>query len=401
MATVTLETTSNVKPLDLVSRREKNEAARRLLKQQLEDASEHDEQDWAEAKRVDRGEQPVAAEALPRLKPSRWLICIFMGTTMWRHTEDKGLMTSISEMISKWEQREASAMPDFPGASTILAVSDYSGEHPDAAYHVLSFLLVDLDQFGEWEQNRLEIRRIYLRDKRRMAFKNLNDKRRRDAFFPFLNAANSLPGICISVAVHRSVRTMFVEDGLDTNSDYSVYPHWPVGTFEKVMRIAHFLSLFVAGLSYPNQNLMWITDHDAITANPKRFADTQQIFQHILSHYLPHNLGHIRIGTSANDNGTGQIEDLIAIPDLMGGALSEVLTSTEETSAIPSAGLLTPLPNSTTTKSAWLSQWFSLSSQPLKRLLMTVSVTPQTKDWHLRILRFEEVPEHRHIILPK
>lgn len=34
------------------SRREKNEAARRLLRQQLEDASEHDEQDWAEAKRV-------------------------------------------------------------------------------------------------------------------------------------------------------------------------------------------------------------------------------------------------------------------------------------------------------------------------------------------------------------
>jgi len=56
-------------------------------------------------------------------------------------------------------------------------------------------------------------------------------------------------------------------------------------------------------------------------------TDLTTAFGWISSGYLSFDLGHIRCGTTKCDNGSLQIEDFVAIPDLIAGALSEQFRS--------------------------------------------------------------------------
>jgi hypothetical protein len=67
-------------------------------------------------------------------------------------------------------------------------------------YDVLSVLYLDLQQSSEWEQRRRVIRASHMGDGRRMCFKSLNDQRRQEALIPFLDAANSIYGLALSIA---------------------------------------------------------------------------------------------------------------------------------------------------------------------------------------------------------
>src|SRR5690606_15885909 len=86
-------------------------------------------------------------------------------------------------------------------------------------------------------------------------------------------------------------------------------------------------SLLIAGLSRERQNVLWISDQDAIAANLDRHKQATNAIASVLSGYLPHPLGHIRIGTAQSDDGSKAIEDLLAIPDIAAGAWSEVCNS--------------------------------------------------------------------------
>ena len=44
----------------------------------------------------------------------------------------------------------------------------------------------------------------------------------------------------------------------------------------------------------------------------------------MLSGYLPHALGHIRVATAQSDDGSLSIEDVLAIPDIAAGAWGEI-----------------------------------------------------------------------------
>jgi hypothetical protein len=93
---------------------------------------------------------------------------------------------------------------------------------------------------------------------------------------------------------------------------------------KKLLWTSHLGSLLFAGLSAPGQNLLWFTDEDDIGANPQRVTEATTLIAHISSGYQSHPSGHLRFGTTACDNGDLFLEDIVAIPDLAAGALSEV-----------------------------------------------------------------------------
>ena len=126
--------------------------------------------------------------------------------------------------------------------------------------------------------------------------------------------------------------------------DLKEYSHWDDAVFEKLLRVVHIASLFVAGLSRPYQDLLWITDEDAIVADERRLREFVDIFSKVCSHYLKHNLRHIRIGTTKSDTGKRDVEDLVAIADLVAGALSRLLTEYHKIGMVLTVGLITPAP---------------------------------------------------------
>ena len=232
----------------------------------------------------------------------------------------------LNSQFHNLDKKYGTIFPNLRSANTILAASDYSGETKNSDFIVFSFLLAPLDSWKEWEPKRVQVRRTCLSDLRRMSFKQLGDKQRQAALIPLLNAASILQGLSFSVALHKKCTDIFNDPPLDlSNPDFGVYRSWKPNVLEKALFAVHILVFLLAGLGATMQNVLWFTDEDSIAANDKRVGELTQLFSWIGSLYLPFVMGHIRSGTSKSDDGSRQLEDYLAIPNLIAGALSEQL----------------------------------------------------------------------------
>lgn len=215
-------------------------------------------------------------------------------------------------MMDSISHKYPSSLPDFSSAANILLASDYSGEHPGATYQVLSFLLADLSKCGHWNDERIKLREQFLSDKRRMSFKALRDNKRAQALPYFLMAADNIPGLCFSVAIDNSIKTLF--DGVTPldlqNPEFEEFRTWSKNALEKSFRVVHFLSFLIAGLLQEKQNILWFTDEDSIAANDSRLIQLTKLFSWISTIYLTFDLGNLRCGTTKSDDGSRMIEDV-------------------------------------------------------------------------------------------
>ena len=278
----------------------------------------------------------------------------------------------LNSQFSNLDTKYRNVFPNLASARTLLIASDYSGESHDSNFNVSSFLITSLESWAKWEPERIQVRQDFLSDSRRMSFKRLTDKRRQRALCPLLDAASELEGLSLSVAVDKRCDALFNSPPLElSNPDFDAYQSWKPKVLDKAFFVVHMLALLLAGLGAPMQNVLWFTDEDSIAANDKRIGELTQLFAWISSIYLPFTLGHMRCGTAQSDDGSRQIEDYIAIPDLVAGALSEQLN------------LRTPLNNDAgdifwlyrpdmSNKTKSITSWFSDASCSLKRLFCVI-----------------------------
>lgn len=279
-------------------------------------------------------------------------------------------MKVFSQSVERSQRRDPELLPDMRRSKTLLVTSDYSGHHRACRFESYGILLIGMeDCWPSWEAARLELRRRHRIGRRSFAFKKLNDACKRRALVPFLEASEILNGLCVTVLIDKSIPSMFRKDGPLELSSPSLQPYAAFGAiFERLLRVVHLVSFFLAGLSGEGQNVFWFTDQDAIAANPNRLTQLTQVWATVLSNYLSHQLGHLRCGTTESDNGTLQIEDLAAVPDLVAGALAEAITCYEKDSYLPDGKLIVPLPSSVSPKARAIIGWLSRRSRHLKRL---------------------------------
>lgn len=292
----------------------------------------------------------------------------------WHH-----ILLPQGTVISGFESQFASMdklypdfIPDFSDCRTLLIVSDYSGEDSYALYHVYSYLVTSITSWHNWEQARLLIRKSMCTDGRRMSFKRLGDNHRKNALKYFLHAANELNGLSFSVAVNKRCSSLFQDLPLDiTNPEFTAFRKWKPAVLRKAFFVLHTLSCLIAGLAFEGQNVFWFSDEDSIAANDQRIVELTDAFGWISSMYLETNLGHLRCGTSKSDNGTLQIEDLIAIPDVIAGAISEQLKVVATKKVLPKDVFWSdgPLFTRKTSEITW---WLSHASYPLRRLICII-----------------------------
>jgi hypothetical protein len=251
--------------------------------------------------------------------------------------------------------------------------SDYSGDSKASSYDVISALYLDLYSSSDWEMQRRVVREKYLADGRRVAFKNLGDRQRQKALIPFLQAADQIAGISITLAIRKSIQSICFDrgmfNGLQTKLVFK--SKWTYAPFEKMLRVAHLVSLLVAGLSYPNQHIYWISDEDNLFANLERTNDLKQMLEAYSNHYVKHPLGELGLGTTKLDEGDRFEEDMAAIPDLIAGTVAEVVTriSTATGGRIP-PNLAVPFYGKFSPKTELLSSWLADETQKLKRIVI-------------------------------
>lgn len=300
-----------------------------------------------------------------------------MDTIPWHSVKNTASIFSIiNSDFCLMQEKYPNSLPIFQTSSGIIIASDYSGENEKSPYQVFSFLLVGIDECLEWNEVRNGFRKEYFPNDRRMAFKNLNDNQRRQALSPFLKLANQLPGFLFTIAIDKTIDTLFEGKApIDLgNQEFHDFKTWKPKVLEKAFRIVHFAAFLTAGFSFPNQNILWFSDEDSVVANFPRLTQLTNIFASVLSGYVNHNLAHIRFGTTNNDDGTLIIEDLTSIPDLVAGAISEQLILSQEEPEFQNVfWLMRP---DFTRKTSLITRWLSDVNYPLKRCFFVVRSQP-------------------------
>ena len=329
-----------------------------------------------------------------------------MPATIWNHLEDSkfGLMCDLSAHMLRLANNNPDSLPNIHNGPSIIVTSDYSGHQGTSEFEVISIFLSDLSNFSDWDYKRQVLREKFLTKSRRMSFKDLRDKQRQKALVPFLQAADTISGLVTTIAVHRAIPSLFSKKGRINLSepDLHRYAHWNPKTFERLLRVLHFVSFFVSGLSNAGQNTLWFTDEDEIAPNDERVKEVTYIWGNILSHYLSHDLGHIRFGTTNKcDDGSRRIEDLASIPDLVAGTVSEIFSANYKDGRFVAHNLWTPAVPTISAKSRQIAMWLANEDRPLKRLfLMFAPNQSKTDKLNIKWVNFNIFPTYPYLILP-
>lgn len=291
-----------------------------------------------------------------------------------RDRPELGAMNVVSKLMRSIDLADRFALPTFAHARTLLIGSDYSGQHSTSDFEALGFLIADSDRLQPWHDARRSLRRIHLPNGRRMSFKNLGDKKRTAALPGFIDAAEQIQGLLLVVLVDKRIKTLFQQTGDDerANSDVDLLSNWLPKVEEKLLRICHVAALLVAGLSRPGQNVVWISDQDEIAANDQRLRQLVEASGRIMSAYLEHSLGHLRVGTTASDSGTRDVEDFVAIADLAAGALCEVLSAHRRAGVEFPLGIFVPNQKGMASKIGPLTWWLSSKRSQLKKIVLSL-----------------------------
>lgn len=278
----------------------------------------------------------------------------------------------------------ASYRNGFPGLQNsvnLIITSDYGGKHNTAKYKSLSFLFADFDKLNEWNNHRSVLRNSSL-GIRTMAYKNLNDSVRRKALLPFLHAANSIPGIILTLLIDKKIKSLFLpNDYINLESTgYKEYCHWKKEPFEKLLRASYLVNILLIYFSFAKQNVLWVTDEDELAANETRINEAAKIFSNLSNKLLPHKMGNFGLGTTKFDTESKDIEDLVSVPDLVAGTLTSVMTKYKKSGILPYSKLLVPPPKDITMKDREIMSWYADNTKLLKRYTFVISENKDNKD---------------------
>lgn len=217
---------------------------------------------------------------------------------------------------------------------TIFIASDYGGESADSRYFTYSFVVVSYNAMATFISRQKELREKHglLKPFKEIAFKDLNHGPTKRALPEFLaNLSNCLPGIVVTAAVDKKLPTLWggkrdeahtrILSALEDNG----YVDWKGAVAEKMLNIVHIVCYLVSLLSREGQNLFWITDNDAIAANPEKLEQLGRIFAGLLPFYSDKKFGKIAHGKSFKERDIMTM-DVLSCADLVAGTLEHFLT---------------------------------------------------------------------------
>lgn len=236
--------------------------------------------------------------------------------------ENAGFIKSVSDIIATEAWKNPLLIPDLSKDKTIFVFSDYS--RVMGKYKSYSFFVIGRSGADYFNGARTIIRNSFNLDNRRMSYKGLGDKRKLKALPAFLSCADAIDGILVTFAVDTQIKYMFVEQFLEVWKELFAFKK---DVLEDLLRVVHFGSQAIMTVFSDLQNIVWFTDCDAIVANEEyeqlfgKFAEAS-----IRKVFLPQEkINRVAFGLSSADDGSLEIEDFIAIPDLAAGALCETL----------------------------------------------------------------------------
>lgn len=236
--------------------------------------------------------------------------------------ESAGFIKDVSDIIATEAWKKPSLIPELSKDKTLFVFSDYS--RVQGKYKTYSFLVIGRSDADYFNGARKILRDDFDLKNRRMSYKGLNDKIKLKALPAFLSCAGAMNGLLITFAVDTQIKYMFAEQFLQVWPELRAVKKGPL---EDMLRVVHFGAQAVMTAFSSSQNIVWFTDNDAIVAN----EECEQLFGRLAETTIRHMfmpqeaISRVVFGLSEVDDGSLEIEDFVAIPDLAAGALCEML----------------------------------------------------------------------------
>lgn len=264
----------------------------------------------------------------------------------------------------------------------LLVMCDIGGSLKLQPYETFSFLVLDLDRNGPWLATQAAFRGQFFTHHRRMSFKALNDGLRRRALAPFLRLASLVDGVLVTFAVDKLERPQI---GVEDEVRKELRAFWKPTVVDRLMWVIYLSIFLISGLSVAGQDVMFVIDEDEVAANVPQLTKLTELFGRAYSNLEGPMMGHLRCGTAKSDDGSLVLEDLLAIPDLAAGAVSEFTEVLRRHGAGPLSGLIQRLPPTLTWKTRAIMPWLSARDQSLTRLTCIIDGSPGSGKWRATI----------------
>lgn len=222
-------------------------------------------------------------------------------------------------------------LPDLRafGNNTVAVFSDYGGES-SGHYFTYTALVCGYGYIGPFTQMAKTVRKSYKLGEKEIAFKHFQNGPMRRALPEYLEAANRLPGFLCTLAVDKRIVTLFgppekkTKQGLSKMLESEGLGQRKAEVTEKLLRVVHFTAFLTALLAHDGQKIFWMTDDDAICANPTLHQHLLSIYDRVLSIYTRPNCNFPMVGGATPFKPQDQnIEmlDLLSITDIVAGSI--------------------------------------------------------------------------------
>lgn len=275
----------------------------------------------------------------------------------------------MTNLIVPHEQRHPDLLPNLRTSSQLVMASDYSGEHPESPFQVITYLLAtDESIFDTWNPARRSIRQHFFTDDRRFAFKSLNDQSKQKALIPFLRSVDDIDGVLVSIAIHKTIEPFAKMHPFDD----ATTKLWKPEVWEKLLRVGHFGAVLVGGLAKAGQLIRWMMDDDAIVANEGLQNPAAQTILTMFARTCRWPQDNLKFGIASRYDDDRLAEDLVAICDLAGGATAENHSVLGPDLLPRTSNLFVPIMAPRSTKAMILSLWLSSSTSRLRKFTIAV-----------------------------
>lgn len=266
----------------------------------------------------------------------------------------------------------------------LLAASDYAGS--SRQYDVIGCVVTSYRAWEGWESLRRQIRQNFRLGVRRISYTKLNDKHKMRALGAFLQAVSTVEGVLCCVAVNKTVPSFVDPDGTQYANapELADWQCFKPAVFERMLRAASVVSMLVAGLAAPGQEVGWVTDEDEIASNENQLQRLAKAFGSMAGVYSSGRIPTVRVSTTAND-ATLEAEDLAAVADLAAGTVADVFTALDRRGLRLSETGKLDVPEDVPPKAHTIGKWLRIKDQPLRRLFFVaekgsnrgdISITP-------------------------
>jgi hypothetical protein len=244
------------------------------------------------------------------------------------------LITAIDTVLRNKLSTKTLMLPELRenGNETIAIYSDYSGENSISKYYTYSILVCGYNHsFGLGEQVN-KIRQKYALGEKEIAYKELGyGPMKRSLNEYLLTLDNFVVGLLFSIVIDKKIDSFFVDKkkNLIDILENEALGSWDQNSAEKLLRIVHIISYFIALLSKDGQKIFWMTDEDAIAPNKEKHQQTLIILQRTLPIYTKNRFKIIRGAIPFKNEGLNYL-DFLSSTDIAAGAINAYFNNVDE-----------------------------------------------------------------------